>query len=195
MLKIGITGGIGSGKTFIAKIFTHLGIPVYYADQRTKELYNTNKNLKHLLITTYGKQIYLPSGHINIEFLRNLIFNNPDKRKEINKIVHPFVIADFNEWYNTKKHAPYILKESALLFETETFKQMNFNILVTAPNTIKIKRIQQRDKIKPSEIRKIMATQMNDKEKKKKADFIIINNEKKLLLPQVITIHQQLTNK
>ncbi len=195
MIKVGLTGGIGSGKTFLSEIFIHLGVPVYFSDQRTKLLYQTNSTLKAALIQSYGNQIYLPSSKINKDFLRQIIFNNPKERERINQLVHPFVMADFNHWCMQQIHAPYILKESALLFETGLFRQLDKTILVVAPEQIKIKRLIEREKQSPAEIRKTMTTQMSDDEKEKFANFVIINDEKRLLLPQILAIHQQLTNK
>lgn len=192
MIKVGLTGGIGSGKTYLANIFSHLGIPIYYSDDRTKSLYKNNPQLKSNLISEFGHQVYLPSGEINKDFLRKIIFDSPGLRTKINQIVHPFVIADFQKWYNLQKNVPYILKESALLFETNLFKTLNKTILIKASNELKIKRLKKRDNLSVSEIQQKMATQLSDTEKTKKADFVIFNDEKKLLLPQILTIHKQL---
>ncbi len=194
MIKVGLTGGIGSGKTFLANIFSHLGIPVYYADSRAKLLYTTNQELKSAMIAEFGNQVYLPTNKINKKFLRKIIFSNPKSKEKINKIVHPFVTADFEEWCHQQKGTPYVLKESALLFETELFRLLNKTILVTSPKELRIKRIKSRDNLSDNEIQKQIAAQLPDTEKEKFADFIIINDEKKLLLPQVLTIHQQLKN-
>ncbi len=194
MIRVGLSGGIGSGKTFIAEIFSHLGIPTYYSDERTKLLYQTNSELKSALIALFGHQVYLPSGIIDKDFLRQIIFNNTEKRESLNRLVHPFVITDFNEWCLQQTNVPYILKESALLFETGLFQQLDKTILAVAPEDLKIKRLTKRDNLSPIEIKKKMVTQMQDTEKEKFADFVIINDEKKLILPQVITIHKQLLN-
>ena len=194
MIKVGLTGGIGSGKTFLANIFSHLGIPVYYADNRAKLLYTTNQELKSAMIAEFGNQVYLPTNKINKNFLRKIIFSNPESKEKINKIVHPFVTTDFEKWCHQQKNAPYVLKESALLFETGLFRLLNKTILVTSSEELKIKRIKSRDNLSDNEIQKQIAAQLPDTEKEKFANYIIINDEKKLLLPQVLTIHQQLKN-
>lgn len=192
MITVGITGGIGSGKTYVSKLFLHIGIPVYYADQQTKILYTTNKSLKNKLISTFGAQVYLPSGKINKTFLREILFSNSAARKKINQIVHPYVMEDFKNWCLYKKNVPYILKESALLFETGLFKTLDKTILIIAPDKLKKERIKKRDNISEKIILQKMATQLHDSEKEKFADFIIINDGKRLLLPQVLNIHEQL---
>ena len=192
MITVGITGGIGSGKTYVSKLFLHIGIPVYYADQQTKILYTTNKSLKDKLISTFGAQVYLPSGEINKTFLREILFSNSAARKKINQIVHPYVMEDFKNWCLYKKNVPYILKESALLFETGLFKTLDKTILIIAPDKLKKERIKKRDNISEKIILQKMTTQLHDSEKEKFADFIIINDGKRLLLPQVLNIHEQL---
>ncbi len=192
MIKIGLTGGIGSGKTYVATIFLHLGIPVYNSDEHAKLLYTTNFDLKSLLIETFGNHIYLSNGDIDKEYIRQLVFSNSENREQINRIVHPFVMSEFNLWCSKQKVVPYIIKESALLFETGLFRQLDKTILVKSPDELRIKRLKARDKGSVEEITTKMAVQMMDAEKEKFADFVIINDEKKLLLPQVLTIHQHL---
>ncbi len=194
MIKVGLTGGIGSGKTFLANIFSHLGIPVYYADNRAKSLYKTSPELRVAMISEFGKQVYLPNGEINKNFLRKIILSDSESKEKINKIVHPFVTADFDAWCHQQKAVPYVLKESALLFETGLFRLLDKTILVISTDELKVNRIKERSHLSDIEIQKQMKIQLPDTEKEKFADFVIINDEKKLLLPQVLTIHQQLSN-
>jgi len=194
MIRVGLTGGIGSGKTYVANIFLHLGIPVYNSDEHTKQLYATNQELKRLLTGKFGHQVYLSNGNINKDYLRKMVFSDSETREQINRIVHPFVMADFNQWCSNQKAVSYIIKESALLFETGLFRSLDKTILVKSPNELKIKRLSERDGFSVDEIKKRMAVQLTDAEKEKMADFVIINDEKKLLLPQVLTIHKQLLN-
>jgi len=194
MIKVGITGGIGSGKTYVADIFLHLGMPVYNSDEHTKRLYTTNLELKTLLIENFGSYIYRSNGDIDKDYLRKMVFSNSETRERINRIVHPFVMADFNRWCSNQKEVSYIIKESALLFETGLFRRLDKTILVKSTNELRIKRLSERDGFSVDEIKKRMSVQMTDAEKEKIADFVIINDEKKLLLPQVLTIHKQLLN-
>jgi len=192
MLKIGITGGIGSGKTFITALFSKLKIPVYNSDSRAKELMATF--LKKDIINLFGEKAYW-GNRINKSFIANEIFSHPSLRKALNDIVHPAVENDFNEWCKMySSTATYVLKESALLFETNIYKTLDKTILVTAPITLRIERLKKRDKLSENEIKKRIDSQWSDLEKQKLADYSIVNDEKILILPQIITIHKTLIN-
>ena len=189
MLRIGLTGGIGSGKTFISGIFEHLGIPVYYSDERAKQLM-LNK-LKPDIINLLGQESYLSNGQLNKPYIGKRIFSDPSLRESLNRLVHPAVQDDFEQWCSMQK-SPYILKESALLFESGLYKTLDQIILVTAPLALRIARIQQRDNLSKNDIEARLKSQINDEEAKKLAHHIIVNDEKILILPQIISIHNKL---
>ncbi|MFM6975771.1 MAG: dephospho-CoA kinase [Sphingobacteriaceae bacterium] len=190
MLKIGITGGIGSGKTTVAKVFEVLGIPVFYADLVAKELMLTNVRLRKNLVNAFGNATYRDDGSLNREYLAQLVFSQPEELAKLNELVHPAVFKAFDEWV-MKQSSPYVVKEAALLFESGSFKLCDYTLLVISPEEIKIKRLMKRDHAKRQDILARMAKQMTDKEKEKLANEVLINNEQKLLIPQILALHQQ----
>ena len=190
MLKIGVTGGIGSGKTTVAHIFEVLGIPVYYADDAAKRLMNEDENLKKKIIENFGEESYV-DGKLNRSHLASIVFSNPEKTAIINSIVHPITIADAKLWMQ-KQTTPYAIKEAALIFESKAEKELDLVIGVYSPLPLRIQRIMQRDNIDESAVMDRMQKQMNEEEKMKLCDFLIENNEKDLLITQVIAIHEQL---
>ncbi|MFM2338014.1 MAG: hypothetical protein RL115_1207 [Bacteroidota bacterium] len=193
MLKVGLTGGIGSGKSTITKIFSVLGIPVYDADQTAKALVNTHAGIKKQIIALFGEQSY--SHHqLDRKFIASIVFNNEEKLKQLNAIIHPATIAHATEWM-TKQTAPYIIKEAALLFESGSHKPLDLVIGVSSPLSLRIQRIIKRDNSSIEEIEKRIAQQMNQEEKLSRCDFIIVNDETQALLPQVLSLHQQLLTK
>ena len=187
ILKVGITGGIGSGKSTVAKIFEILNIPVYYADSAAKRLMNEEGELKEKLIATFGKEIYL-NGLLNRPYLSSIVFNDPQKLNLLNALTHPATIADADKWMQ-KQTAPYALKEAALIFESNAHKQLDKVIGVFAPAPLRIKRVMQRDAINETEVLIRMQKQMNEEEKMQSCDYIITNDERNLLIPQVLKIH------
>jgi dephospho-CoA kinase len=191
MKKIGLTGGIGSGKSFIANIFEKLDVAVYYSDTEAKRLMNEHDGIRKALISLFGYEVYTEENTLNRNYLANKIFSNKELIASLNAIVHPVVRTDFNEWAE-KQHGHYVLQESAILFEIGAYKLLNATILVVAPDELRIKRATQRDSVPPEEIMKRMNNQANQQELAKKADFIIYNNEKEMLLPQIIGIHQEI---
>lgn len=189
MLKVGLTGGIGSGKTLISKIFSLLDIPVYYADDRAKDLMITHQKIISGLKRKFGEQVYYRSGELNKAFLRERIFNHPEAKKFVDELVHPIVREDGNNWFKNQKNAPYAIKEAALLIESNSYKDLDKLILVLSPLELRIPRISQRDKISSIEIEKRIRSQMDDEEKVKLADFIINNDNRHSLVTQVLEIH------
>ncbi|WP_194774200.1 dephospho-CoA kinase [Pararhodonellum marinum] len=190
---IGLTGGIGSGKTTVAKIFSCLDIPVYYADDRAKSLMITDPKLKSEIESNFGKESYFSDGQLNRSFLANQVFSDPEKTKQINALIHPAVRKDFENWVNTQS-APYVLKEAALLFETGSFKDLDKTILVSSPLKIRVARILIRDPGRSeAQVNEIINLQLPDEEKIKWADYTIKNTDNKLLIPQVLKIHGELT--
>ncbi len=191
-LLIGITGGIGSGKTTVAKIFSILGIPVYYADLRAKWLMNNDATLRAGILENFGCQSYLEDGQLNRDFLAESVFSDPEKVSKINSLVHPAVAKDFEEWSSLQK-SPYILKEAALIFETGGSEYLDAVINVSAPLRMRIARVMLRDPHRSeSQINQIIDQQIPDEEKNQMADFVIKNVDNKLLIPQVLRIHDSL---
>jgi len=190
MLKIGLTGGIGSGKSTVAKIFQLLGIPVYYADDAAKRLMNTNENLKQLIIKNFGNDCYV-NGQLNKPFISQVVFSDSDKAKLFNSFVHPLTLADADTWMQ-QQQAPYAIKEAAILFEAAAHKALDLVIGVSAPLELRIQRVVQRDGIDEIAVMARINKQMNQAEKMKLCDFVIENNETELLIPQVMALHEKL---
>ena len=190
MIKVGLTGGIGSGKSYVANIFSALNIPVYNSDLEAKKLY-LRKDVRELMIANFGKSIYLPTGNIDKIRLAKIIFNDKKALNKINSIIHPLVKEHFNQWIEEQQHALYIIKEAAILFESGAYKDMHKIIVVTAPLELRIERVIKRDYTNGEIILKKISNQLSDKELIKKSDFNIINDNK-ALLPQVLKIHKTL---
>jgi len=191
MLKIGLTGGIGSGKSFIAEIFKKLNIPVYISDIEAKKLMIKNAKIKEQLITLLGNSTYYQNGELNRQFVAKKIFGSNELVAKINSIVHPVVREDFNQWAE-EQDAPYVLQESAILFEIGANKILDKMILVTAPLDLRIKRVMERDHSSAEEINKRMENQWKQEKKIELADFIINNNGENMLLPQVLAVHEKI---
>ena len=190
MLKVGITGGIGSGKTTVCEIFSSFGIPVFNADAETKQLYTNSTELRHQLVVTFGEDVFLTSGAINKAFLsEKLKFN--EGRKALNATVHPFVFERFKQWSDEQK-SPYVIKEAAILFESGADKTVNKSILVTAPMDIRIDRVKSRDGRTSEEIQSIIASQWTDSRLRDLVDFIVVNDGKHSLIEQVRDLHAKL---
>jgi len=190
--KVGITGGIGSGKSLVSAIFQILGIPIYNADLEARKIMINDSSVKEDIISFFGNLSYLEDGSLNRDFISSQVFHNPEKLNTLNSIVHPAVGLHFANWAKCQK-AKYVLKEAALLFETGSFKQLDKTILVTAPQTLREQRVLKRDPFRSKEeVLAIMEKQWSDSEKEKLCDFIINNDEKTLIIPQVLSLHQQL---
>ncbi len=187
MKIIGLTGGIGSGKTTVSRMFKELGVPVYIADIEAKKLANNSTSIKKEIIQILGEKAYF-EGKINKKYVANLIFNDKELLKKINKIIHPKVAEHFKKWIK-KQDTPYIIKEAAILFENDGYQVFDFTILITAPLEVRINRVLKRDSITEKEITDRIKNQWSDDKKKKLADFIIENNNLKGTLEQVQNIH------
>lgn len=188
---VGITGGIGSGKTTICKIFELLDIPIYYADDRAKELMNSDPEVKKEIISEFGAQAF-KGNSLNKPFLSNKVFNDSGEVKKLNAIVHPAVAKDFEQWVE-KQNTDYVLKEAALLIESGSYQNLDFLITVYSPKELRIKRIQQRDPFRSKEqIKGIISKQVTESKRQELADYIINNDEAELLIPQVLSLHHQL---
>ena len=191
-LKIGLTGGIGSGKTTISRIFKTLGINVFNSDQYGKKLIEDNQTVIKKIRQIFGDEI-ITNQQIDKQKISRIVFKDKIKLEELNNIIHPIVIQDFHKWYLKKSHQ-YIIKESALLFESKTFNDLDKVILVKAPIELRIKRVMQRDNRSRNEIISIINNQAKIKNVKNHADYVINNNEKTLLTPQIIQLHNTLMN-
>lgn len=189
MLKIGLTGGIGSGKSTVAKIFEVLGVPVYYADDAAKELMNTDPQIKEAIKKIFGADAY-QAEKLNRSYLASIVFADEKKLETLNALIHPATINASNAWME-KQSAPYIIKEAALLFESDAYKYLDAVIGVSSPLPQRIKRVMERDNTSEDEILKRINRQMNEEEKLKRCQFIIHNDESTLLIPQVIELDKK----
>ncbi len=191
--KIGITGGIGSGKTTVCRIFEALGIPVYYADVRAKQLMVEDKKLIQNIISTFGEESYI-DGILNRSHLANLVFRDKKLLEKLNGIVHPALGRDYEQWRDQQRDVPYTLEEAAILFEMSGHKRMDKVIVVSAPLEIRIKRVMERDGVEKQSVLDRVSKQMPQEEKVKLADFIVLNDGQHGLIEQVIDIHKKLKN-
>ena len=190
MKKIGITGGIGSGKTYVSEVFQSLGIPIFYADIQAKKLMTSSEILIKLLKEEFGNDIYKDSD-LNKEKLSSIVFSNSDKLQKLNSLVHPIVKEEFNNWCNSQT-SPYVIKEAAILFESKSHLGLDAVICVSAPLELRMKRLLKRDNFNEKEINQRIENQILQEEKEKLSNYIIVNDEKDLLLPQIIKIHKEL---
>ncbi len=191
MIKVGITGGIGSGKTIISRLFAMMGIPVFNADYEAKSLVAANNTIRLQLISVFGTDIYLPNHTINRKKFASIIFNNEFLLKQANEIIHPVVQASFHGW-SEKQVAPFVLYEAAILFESGHYREMNYNILVLAEGKVRIRRVMQRDQSSEEQVRRRMANQWADEKKIELTNFIINNNERDMVIPQVLEIYKKI---
>lgn len=189
MLRIGITGGIGSGKSTVARIFNVLGIPVYDADSAAKRLMAEDEILKSNIINAFGKDSYI-DGKLNRKFLSEVVFNDENKINLLNSFVHPATIRDADEWMK-KQNAPYLIKEAALIFESSSDKYLDLVIGVKSPLSLRIERTRKRNNIAEEQVIARMKFQMDEEEKMSLCDYIIVNDEKEMLIPQVLFLHQK----
>lgn len=190
MRVVGITGGIGSGKTTTCQIFEALGIPVYYADQRAKQLMVNNDKLKRKIIQAFGERAY-QNGELNREYLAKEVFGSKERLSVLNGLVHPAVGNDFEEWLDENKQSPYVLKEAAILFESGAYQNVDVAVLVIAPTEARIDRVSKRDGSSRDEIIQRMNNQWTQERKAKLADHIINNDGTQLLIPQVLELHRK----
>jgi dephospho-CoA kinase len=190
MLKVGLTGGIGAGKSIVAKVFEVLGIPVYQADDAAKKLMETNKELMDLIKINFSENAYV-EGKLNRKFLADIVFNDKEKLKVLNSLVHPFTIQDGIDWMN-KQDAPYAIKEAALIFESGSQHAFDVIIGVFAPQAMRVNRTLKRDQTTRELVLERMENQLDDSLKMKLCNEILINDEQKLLLPQIVSLHLKL---
>ena len=188
MKKIGITGGIGSGKTTVCEIFKLLGVPVFHADDEAKNLQNNDLHIRELLIKLFGKHIYFPDGLLDRKKLAGLIFNDSDALAKVNSIIHPAVRKSFLKWTDNHQDADYILYEAAILLESGYASDFDRTILVLADERVRIERVIKRDHVSEELVKQRISNQMPEAQKIKMVDFIIENSNEKLLFPQIIQL-------
>jgi dephospho-CoA kinase len=191
MIKVGITGGIGSGKSMICKVFLCLGVPVYHADFEAKVLTNTDSGIRNHLIDLLGEDIY-SNGSLDRQKMAGLIFNNSGLLDRVNNIIHPRVAADFQNWIAHHANQPYIIQESAILFESNTYRFFDKIVTVASPEEIRIKRVINREGMTVETVKSIMQNQMPEEEKISRSHHVIINDGNILVLPQVLKLHAML---
>ncbi|MEO6733074.1 MAG: dephospho-CoA kinase [Ferruginibacter sp.] len=188
ILKVGLTGGMGSGKSVIAAIFELLGIPVYYADDAAKRLMNQESTLKTQLIEKFGPAIY-QEGILNRQYLSSMVFNNEEQLAVLNSIVHPATIKDGEEWMQLQTTS-YAVKEAALIFESGAHKHLDYVVGVYAPEPLRMLRVIKRNHISREDVKARMEKQMDDAIKMRLCDYVITNDEQELVIPQVIKLHE-----
>ena len=189
-LLIGVTGGIGSGKSLVCKIFSLLGASVYYADDRAKWISNHDPIVREKIIREFGREAYSIEG-LNREYLAQTVFSDNKKLEVLNAIVHPAVGNDFQDWVK-EQHTPYILKEAALMFESGSYKMLDKVVTVTAPAEVRIRRVLQRDPHRTRiEVEGIIQKQLSEEERIRRADYVLYNDESKLVIPQVLALHEE----
>jgi len=192
-LKIGVTGGIGSGKTVICQIFQSFGIPVYNADHRAKQVMRNNEKVRSAISKIFGREAYHANGELNSNFLSEQVFDNETRLAQLNGIVHPAVAEDFADWVDGHLDKPYIIKEAALLVESGSYKSLDLLINVRAPVDLRISRVLSRDPHRSrQEVLNIMSNQLNEKYVTEKSSFVIDNDGRTLVIPEVLRIHQHL---
>ncbi len=181
---VGITGGIGSGKTFICNILEKMGYPVFYSDTVSKNLLVSDNEIVSEIKNLLGRESYYSDGTANKKFIADQIFNDETKLSRMNKIMHPAVRKAFKK-FSENQNSPLIFNEAAILFETDAYKQFDKTILITAPKTVKIKRVQKRDNLSKELVEARMSKQWEDAQKIPLADYVINNGESDMILPQI----------
>ncbi|HAH22825.1 MAG TPA: dephospho-CoA kinase [Prolixibacteraceae bacterium] len=191
MIKVGITGGIGSGKTTVCKVFRIMGIPVFEADQVARQLMNSDTRVRFQLVNLFGSSVYLPDQTVDRKFLSAIVFNDPSLLSGLNSIVHPAVRNAFDAWCNNQ-HSLYVIQEAAILFESGFYKMMDKTIVVATDEEERVQRVMKRDGISEEQVRQRIRNQWTDEQRIKMADFVINNNDNELILPQIVEIDQKI---
>lgn len=191
MIKVGITGGIGSGKSVVCSVFNKLGIPVFSADNTAIELMEKNQLVKSRLTALLGNDIYLDNGALDRKKMAGIIFNDQLVLRKVNEIVHPAVRNEFNSWAE-KQTSAYVVQEAAILFESGQTSYFDKIVLVIAPLELKIERVMQRDNTTREKVLERMKNQWPDEKKIEQSDFVVLNDNSAMVLPQILEIHQKL---
>lgn len=191
MLKVAVTGGIGSGKSIVCKVFRNLGIPIFNADSVAKELMNNNMEIRRQFIEWFGQDIYQENGDIHRKKLAEIIFNDNIALQKVNETIHPAVFNEFIQWAKVQT-SPYVMQEAAIIFENGHTDRFDKIITVTAPVEVKISRCMKRDKVSRELVEDRMKNQLPDEYKINRSDFVIVNDDSKMILPQILNIHNTL---
>lgn len=191
-LKIGLTGGIGSGKSTVAAMFRVLGVPVFDADSAAREVMQEDAALIQQIKSLFGEAAYT-NNQLNRKYIAGIVFNDKLKLEQLNALVHPVTIAKAEQWFASQQ-SPYVIKEAALMFEAGASAGLDYVIGVSAPQHLRIQRVMERDKVTREEVLARMDKQISEHMKMKLCDFILINDEQQLLVPQVVSLHEHLVN-
>ena len=191
MLKIGITGGIGSGKSVVCQIFNTLGISVFNADVEAKKLYD-QPDVKDIIAREFGNDLY-PQGQFDRKKMADIVFHSPEKLRQLNRLLHPLVEMQFQKWV-LLQHSPYVVKEAALLIESASYETLDYLVLVSCPLNTRIERVMNRDKTSQEDVIARIDKQLPEEEKRSYCDFEIINDDRTLLIPQVLKLHEKFKN-
>ena len=190
MKRIGLTGNIGSGKTTVASCFEILGVAVFNADKQAKLLMNKDVNLKQSLISEFGKEVFL-NNELNRKYLSNLAFKDDSVLKRLNALVHPVVQEAFEKW-SIQQSGAYVIKEAAILFESNTYQSLDAIICISCPEEIRLKRILKRDDLSEKDVRQRMSHQWAEEKKISLSDYVITNDNSSLVMPQILSVHSAL---
>ncbi len=188
---LGVTGGIGSGKSLVCDIFKHLGVPIYNSDKRAKELMSSSPDLVSAISELFGEQAYI-DGQLNRKHIASVVFNDDDKLQALNNIVHPAVGKDFESWLKENSTAPLLIKEAAIMIESGAYKSLDKLLVVSAPMDLRIQRVVQRDNVTAEEVSKRMNKQLSEDELLEYADYVVHNDGEHLIVPQVINIYNHI---
>lgn len=192
-LIVGLTGGIGSGKSYVGKIFEEYGVPIYISDERAKQLMNKTEVVK--AVQAIFSENVIIDGKLDRSKIREIVFKDANLLGQLNKVIHPLVRKDFVDWVEQHKESPFILKESAILFENGLEKDCDYIILITAPEELRIKRVMKRDNVDEENIRKIINVQMKDEDKIRKSDYVIVNSDDNFIKKEVLSVVKALNLK
>ncbi len=195
MLEAGITGGIGSGKSVVCKLFSVLGIPSYSSDLAARTIVESDDEVITKIKAIFGKDLYDPQNKLDRKKLSEIVFKNAPLLNDLNNIIHPAVRKDFEKWKNVQTHLKYVLKEAAILFESGTYKDCDVVITIVAPLEQRINAVMKRDNISREKVEERISNQWSDEEKIKRSDFVIYNDNKSLIIPQVLKIHEDIVGK
>jgi len=194
MYQVGITGGIGSGKTLVCSVLESLGVEVYYADREARRLMNNHGTLKGAIIELLGSRAY--RGELDRQYVASRVFGNRELLEKLNSLVHPVVREDYRNWVKERPEGmPYVVEEAAILLESGASRFLDETVLVYAPLELRIRRVMERDGVNREEVERRMMHQMDEEEKRVLADRVLVNDDREMLLPGVVTLHQEILKK